>query len=230
MTTLEDKARLLEQRGVFLGGPLRKFEAVGRDTLGLLRRHALRRDSTVLDVGCGCLRIGYWLIDFLDAGRYCGIEPNVPMLEAGIGGLLEPGTVETKRPRFDHNNRFDFAPFAARFDFVVARSIWTHAAPAQIATMLDQFAATAAPNGVFFASYKPCRFYERSYAGSTWVGSDETKREGGTVRYRFCDIAQLARARALEATELDREHGQVWIRIARRRRLTVPWPPDSVRA
>jgi hypothetical protein len=44
----------------------------------------------VLDLGCGCLRGGYWLIHLLEPGCYCGIEPNQVMLAAGIEHLLEP--------------------------------------------------------------------------------------------------------------------------------------------
>jgi hypothetical protein len=56
---------------------------VGRNQLSILLRNGLIFDSRVLDVGCGVLRAGYWLIHFLDPDCYFGIEPNRVILTAG---------------------------------------------------------------------------------------------------------------------------------------------------
>src|SRR5262245_38683866 len=137
MDTLLDRANRLQAEGVFLGGPTQMFEAAGRNLLMTLLSEGLSPHSKVLDIGCGCLRGGYWLIHFLDEGCYFGIEPNVSMLDAGIRILLEPGLADLKKPRFDHNADFDFTVFKEKFDFLVARSIWSHASKQQIQTMLD---------------------------------------------------------------------------------------------
>jgi len=209
------RAQLVEESGIFLGGPLRKFESVGRNQLSILLRNGLNFDSRVLDVGCGVLRAGYWLIRFLEPGRYFGIEPNQAMLEAGKNIIVTPEVLAAKQPSFDGNDRFDFGVFGTTFDFVIARSIWTHASPAQIETMLDQFQATA-PRGVMLASIKECPWYRRQYRGTAWVGMSHESSQGGTVKYRFSWIASLCRRRGLEASKLDREHGQTWIRVAPR--------------
>ena len=94
--------------------------------------HRRRRRST-----CGCLRAGYWLIHFLDPGCYCGIEPHRQRVELGLTYLLEPGLAETKRPRFDRNPHFDSSVFGEKFDFFLARAIWTHAAKPQIYYALE---------------------------------------------------------------------------------------------
>ena len=140
---------------VFLGGPRRDFERVGRLCLDVLLREGLSPSSSVLDVGCGALRVGYWLMRFLDPGCYFGIEPNREMLKVGLEQVLEPEVLARAHPHFDHNDRFDFSVFGERFDFVLARSIWTHTAKSQISAMLGSFAQTAAPAGVLLASYHP---------------------------------------------------------------------------
>ncbi|MDZ7671037.1 MAG: hypothetical protein U5Q16_17045 [Gammaproteobacteria bacterium] len=99
---------------------------------------------------------------------------------------------------FDTNDRFDFEVFGARFDFVIARSIWTHASPWQIGMMLDQFRVTA-PQGVMLASIKECPWYRRQYRGTQWVGKSHECTEGGIVRYRFSWIASECRRRRPEA-------------------------------
>lgn len=211
--TLRERAEALQADGVFLGGPIRKFEVVGRNQLSILLRNGLNFDSRVLDVGCGALRAGYWLIRFLEPDRYFGIEPNRAMLEAGRDRIVTPSVVAAKRPRFDHNDRFDFSVFGTEFDFVIARSIWTHTSPDQLITMLQQFAASA-PRGVLLASIKECPWYRRQYRGGGWVGKSHESSEGGTVAYRFSWIAAQCRRLGLEAHRLEREYGQTWVRVS----------------
>lgn len=152
--SLQERAEQLAER-MFIGGDVRDFERMGLSVLDVLLREGMRPDSRVLDVGCGALRIGYWLMRFLDPGRYFGIEPNVQMREAGVRELAGADLVERSRSRFDSNDRFDFSVFGERFDYLVARSIFTHASRAQISAALASFAATGAPGAVFMASYYP---------------------------------------------------------------------------
>jgi SAM-dependent methyltransferase len=149
----ERSERLAETR--FLGGPKRDFIRVGRLGFQVLLDEGLLPSSRVLDVGCGALRLGYWLMRFLDPGCYFGIEPQQDMLDVGLEQLVEPDVVRHAQARFSANDDFDFSVFGERFDFVVARSIWTHASKPQISAMLGSFAATSAPHGVFLASYYP---------------------------------------------------------------------------
>ncbi len=146
---------LVQQRGelvdktVFNGGPVHNFSTIGRLYLITLLKIGITPDSRVLDVGCGALRGGYWLIHFLKPNRYFGIEPHRAMLEAGKQLLLEEEIIADKKPQFDHNETFDFSVFNEKFDFVVARSVWTHASKSQIQKMLDEFIVNSNPNGVF---------------------------------------------------------------------------------
>jgi SAM-dependent methyltransferase len=137
----------------FLGGPPGDFEAVGRLGFRVLLSEGLGPSSRVLDVGCGALRLGYWLMRFLDPGCYFGIEPNQEMLRVGLEQIVEPEVVRRADARFAHNDDFDFSVFGSEFDYVYARSIWTHASRPQISAMLRSFTRTAAPGGVFLASY-----------------------------------------------------------------------------
>jgi SAM-dependent methyltransferase len=152
--SLQDRSERLAET-VFLGGPKRDFERVGRLGFEVLLAERLLPSSRVLDVGCGALRLGYWLMRFLDPGCYFGIEPQREMLDVGLQRLVEPDVVARAQARFASNDDFDFSVFGARFDFVIARSIWTHASKRQVAAMLASFAATSQPRGVFLASYYP---------------------------------------------------------------------------
>ena len=170
METLIERAIRLEKEGIFLGGPAKFFETAGRKQLTTLLSEGLTPASKVLDIGCGCLRGGYWLIHFLDKGCYFGIEPNTEMLDAGLRILLEPELLELKTTRFDPNSNFDFSIFEVKFDYLVARSIWTHASKQQIQTMLDGFVNTASTGAMFITSYIMPTLFKRDYKNSNLVG------------------------------------------------------------
>lgn len=203
----------------FLGGPPGVFEKVGREQLAALLDFELSPTSRVLDVGCGCLRGGRWVIPLLEPGHWHGIEPNRAMVERGLREFISPELVAVCKPRFDHNDRFDFTVFGTSFTHVIARSIWTHASRGHIEAMLDSFAGTATDDGVFLASYNPAkRFGGDEYLGDAWVGKSHESSEGGMVRHRFAWIASACQARGLEARKVDRPivNGQPWIAITRR--------------
>lgn len=213
--TLIQRAELIEAEGIFLGGPIRKFETVGRNQLSILLRHGLNVDSNVLDVGCGALRAGYWIIHFLEPHCYFGIEPNASMLEAGKNVIVTQSVIDAKQPQFSNNGDFDFHIFDNQFDFVIARSIWTHASPAQIEKMLDEFIEVTPSSGTFLTSIKPAHWYQRQYSGSSWVGKSDTSDEGGIVRYRFSWIKKICKQKGLVAEQQQKEFGQTWIKITK---------------
>ena len=217
MTTLLERAKNLEKE-VFLGGPLQSFDTAGRMQLQILLKEGLYPDSKVLDIGCGCLRGGYWLIHFLDPGCYFGIEPDRRMLEAGMQSILEPGLMNLKRPRFDDNSDFDFSVFGQRFDFFMGRSIWTHASKNQIRTMLDGFMRHTNPAGAFLTSYKRASWLRRDdYQGAKWLGRSHESDLSGVVRHSFSWIQTECRKRGLFAEEIDektfRLGNQSWLKI-----------------
>lgn len=201
-TTYRQRVKALKAEGIFLGGPPPWFEKAGRKILMTLLNDGLTTDAKVLDIGCGCLRGGYWLIHFLKPSGYCGIEPNRAMLQAGLDVLLEADERERKAPRFDYNDRFDFTVFDEQFDFYVARSVWTHAAKPHIETMLDGFVETSSERAVFLASYQKPTLFNRDYKGTEWIGKSHESDEGGIVRHSFRWIRKACAARGLTVREL----------------------------
>ncbi len=212
--TLHDRVQRMVALGGFLGVPLEGFEEEGRLQLATLLRLGLRPQSKLLDIGCGCLRAGYWLIHFLDAACYHGIEPHRGRLELGLSCLLEPEVIEAKQPRFDSNAEFDVGVFSERFDFFLARSIWTHAAKPHIRTMLDGFVRHAAPGAIFLTSYLPPGAAEGpDYGGDTWVGTSHECDVPGVIRHDLGWIRAECAARQLVIDErpADDFAGQYWL-------------------
>lgn len=211
----------LTREGIFTGGPPQFFESAGRLQMATLICEGVNPHSKVLDIGCGCLRAGYWLVRFLDPDCYCGIEPATQMLERGIDLLLTPELRSGKRPRFDSNDRFDFSVFGTRFDVFLARSIWSHASKAQIEGMLDSFVATANPDAFFLTSFYPATLFgrdgSRDYKGKAWVGRSHHSSRPGMACHSRRWIRDAARKRGLQVRELDYGvfNGQHWLKIAK---------------
>ena len=208
--------RQIHARGLFVGCPLEVFEYSAKDLFTIALMYGLRRDSMVLEVGCGCLRTGYWFIDYLRPGHYCGIEPNRAMLDAGRELLLGARQAE-KAPRFSFNDDFDFDVFGTKFDFVAAYSIWSHASKVQIETMLDSFVRVASPGARFVTSWLVPRIGVPDYDGEGWVGRSHQSDQPGLVGHTREWLTQAATTRGLEIEFSDAftTLGQHWTIISR---------------
>ncbi len=218
MSILTDSVDKLINRGVFLGGPATLFEMAGRKTLMTLLEYGLLPDSKVLDMGCGCLRGGYWLIRFLEEGCYFGIEPNKTMLQNGIDVLLSPAITTNKQPVFNHNTEFDAGVFNQKFDYFLARSIWTHAAKSQIIQMLDSFVLNAKPGGIFLTSYLNATKAGEEYLGVDWVGKSHESQAAGIVKHSIEWVQKACEERGLDVSEttngvFDLDNSQKWLVI-----------------
>lgn len=224
---LQDKAE--ELRNItFLAGPVDWFETVGRMQLIVSLKNGLYPESKTLDVGCGVLRGGFWLISFLNPGCYFGIEPSKDRVEDGIKHFLGPDLMRAKQPRFNFNAEFDFSVFGEKFDFVMARSIWTHASKSQIEQMLDSFCQNSTDDAVFLADFFPAALpIARDYGGAKWSGPMVAH------SHRWIRKQCANRKLAVDKLKEDRIPGHVWLRITRessaemvRKRYSVPgWLP-----
>jgi hypothetical protein len=213
--SLQNRVDLLRD-GPFLGVPFDDFERGGREQLIILLMNGLTPGSRVMDLGCGVLRGGYWLIHFLDAGRYHGIEPHAERLAIGTQVILESETLRLKQPTFDSNAAFDTDLFGKEFDFFLAYSIWTHAPKQQIEVMLDGFVRNAGQGAVFLASFLPARRRADDYTGDTWFGTSHDSDVQGCVQHSFSWIRNACSRRNLHVQMLGRDGiGQIWLRIDR---------------
>lgn len=202
----------LHAQGVRVG-PVAHSGAIVDQTIGLLRTLGLRRDDTLLDVGCGALRIGHRLIDYLEPGHYHGIEPEAKWVELG---LKEWGVDAKKMPQFDHNMEFDFEVFGQEFDAVLLRSIWSHASRDQIRRCMDQFNATRSEEGFMMASFFPAWLTDVRrwpYLGRKWRYKGQTRK--GAALHRVAFLKREAAKRGLRCEVLAVEAViQKWVVVA----------------
>jgi hypothetical protein len=217
MSRVQARAEEMMARHGFLGVPVGTFEQAGREQLVALLQEGLNPESKVLEIGCGCLRIAYWLVRFLDAGCYHGIEPARQRVEYGLQYLFTSDEARLKQPRFHFNPNFDSSVFSTQFDFFLARSIWTHACKRQIEATLDSFIRDSKPDGIFLTSYLPAHSAEDDYQGDHWVGTSHESDTPGVIRHSLAWIVQQCEKRGLQLDELPGIDcdSQYWLRIRR---------------
>ena len=132
--------------------------------------------------------------------KYSNIIPDYNIETSYRNALL---SLLDKEPKFDNNHDFNFEIFKNKFDFFIARSIWSHASKSQIEKMLDQFISSKSESGIFLTSYHRSRIpFFREYHGKEWVGKSHSSNEGGVVRHSFGRIKRLCNARNLEVKEM----------------------------
>lgn len=108
-------------------GPPGRYDIIAAMTFNLLTSLGLRQHHTLLDVGCGSLRIGRLFIPYLNQGKYYGIEPNEWLVREGIQYEVGQDLVDRKRPHFLFSESpADLVKWKGKFDFVVAQSIFSH--------------------------------------------------------------------------------------------------------
>jgi SAM-dependent methyltransferase len=148
------------------GTAVHHFRALGRRYFRICHElGGLRPDGAVLDVGCGFGRIAAPLTDYLDdRGRYEGFDvvpvgvrwcreriasryPNFrfTLVDVGNATYNARGAIDARGFQFPYDDR--------SFDLVVARSLFTHMAAAEVDRYLGEIARVLRPDGRCVVSY-----------------------------------------------------------------------------
>jgi hypothetical protein len=202
---IQERANALSKVSEWLGCGVYRFEKTGRTQIESLVRNGLSPWHKFLDIGCGAMCGGYWVMRFLNQGNFHGIEPNVPMWQAGVNYIVEPGLIEEKKARFDHNDQYDFSVFETQFDYFFSQSIWTHCGKKDIERMLDGFVKYGSKNARYLTTVKFPDLFHKDYKGDEWVGASHKSDVGGTVRHSFSWIKEACDKRNLKVTRLKGE-------------------------
>jgi SAM-dependent methyltransferase len=112
---------------------------------GLLPRHCL------LDIGCGAMRLGLSIVEYLDDGNYVGYDAFEPYI--ALGHRLAERAGLRKRYTLVQSERFDFERAGMRFDFANAQSVFTHLSETQSAECMSALAKCMTLGGRFLFTY-----------------------------------------------------------------------------
>lgn len=116
-----------------------------------LREHGLRRDHVLLDFGCGTLRVGIPLIQYLNTGNYFGIEIREKVLSEARRELKKH-RLESKLPSLICTKILSSHKFERRFDFIWAYSVVIHLTDEDFRDFLTFATRNLSKDGVIFAN------------------------------------------------------------------------------
>jgi SAM-dependent methyltransferase len=187
-------------------GPPEDYDLIAAMTFNLLTTLGLRQHHSLLDIGCGSLRIGRLLIPYLNRGKYFGVEPNEWLVEEGIRRELGETLVQVKRPTFFFSDSaHTIAQAKVAFDFVLAQSIFSHCGLDLIKGWLSAISRSLAPDGVFVATFL---IGEEDSAQTGWIYPE-------CVNYRPATLERAAKDVNLRFEILDWKHPrQTWALFA----------------
>src|SRR5207248_7006445 len=135
-------------------GPPEDYDLVAAMAFNLLTTLGLRQHHSLLDIGCGSLRIGRLLIPYLNRGKYFGIEPNEWLVDEGIRRELGERLVQIKRPTLLFSDSPDtIAQANTSFDFAMAQSIFSHCGLDLIQAWLSAISGSLARDGALVATF-----------------------------------------------------------------------------
>jgi SAM-dependent methyltransferase len=187
-------------------GPPEDYDLIAAMTFNLLTTLGLRQHHSLLDVGCGSLRIGRLLIPYLNRGKYFGVEPNEWLVREGIKRELGDALLHIKCPTFFFSDSPDMIARAdSLFDFVLAQSIFSHCGLDLIKNWLSAISRSLAQNGALIATFL---IGEEDSPKMGWIYPD-------CVNYRPATLEQAAAEVNLRFQILDWKHPrQTWALFA----------------
>lgn len=147
----DDTAR--NPRGAVGTPSVQRWNALGEMQFRYLRDHGLAPRHRVLEIGCGNLRAGRHLIDYLEPDRYYGIDISPDILLAAQRTVVDHG-LQDKFPSLTlvDDLRLEHLPDGA-FDVVHAHSVFSHSPRHVIDECFAHVARVLAPGGFFDFTY-----------------------------------------------------------------------------
>jgi SAM-dependent methyltransferase len=194
----------------YVGGP--DYDLKGAMQLSLLYSLGLRAEHRLLDIGCGSLRAGRFIIPYLDPGGYTGLEPNTWLIDEAIEKEIGRDVVVIKKPIFVDNGQFDVSGLG-EFDFVLANSIASHTGPTMTKVLLAAVREALTPNGIAAVTFVHSGGPDNEVEGWIYPGGGGAQ---GAASYKRKTIDSWLRESGLKGAPIDWYHPyQRWWLIVR---------------
>jgi cyclopropane fatty-acyl-phospholipid synthase-like methyltransferase len=124
----------------------------------------LKPEHYLLDIGCGTLRGGIPLINYLQSGHYYGVEVREEALNEGRKELCEAG-LEEKNPTLLLSMDFSQLTIKQKFDYIWAFSVLIHMNDEILNDTLDFVSRHLSDDGAFYANVNIGEREEGSWQG-----------------------------------------------------------------
>lgn len=154
-----------------------------------LKSVGLKKHNKILDVGCGDLREGVPLINFLEPEKYFGLDQSQSAISQGLLSLTED-QITDKKPVFLMGYDFKISNFLKSndIDFAWANSVWTHLDLSVIITSLSEIYKILKPGGKFLVTFFDIEFEKMYQPGAYREQNDRksfVKKKEVTAKYTY---------------------------------------------
>jgi predicted TPR repeat methyltransferase len=129
------------------------FDKIGDFLFNYIKSNGLKNYHYFLDIGCGPLRLGKYVIPLLYKNRYHGIDSEQWLIDNGIEKELTPEIIKKKNPKLECNSNFELSLFKKKFDFILAHSIFVHASIPQVKKIIEEVKNNIKKDGIFVFNF-----------------------------------------------------------------------------
>lgn len=147
-----ERAKRVSHREYVGGNGPEAWYGIGKLQYHFLIKNGLKHDHRFLDIACGSLRLGQYLIPYLDSGKYYGIEGEESLVQRGLEHEFFHDVVIEKQPKFSYNYDFDFS-FIEDFDYAIAQSLLTHLTLDDIGKLFQNLSLVSKNSSKFFFTF-----------------------------------------------------------------------------
>lgn len=145
----EEGVQILGHRR-YVGG---LWKQMGKLQYEFLIKQGLKPNHSLLDIGCGSLRLGSRLIPYLLPGNYIGMEKEQSLLDAGLLHELPAALFIDRKPLLIQSSNFEFELMQRSVDMAMANSLFTHLPAEQIINCLKCLRPWLKQGGCLYASF-----------------------------------------------------------------------------
>ena len=173
----------------FIGGDdPEAWYKIGKRQYHFLVSRGLQSHHVFLDVACGSLRLGQYLIPMLENGKYFGLEGEKALIDAGINEEMFFDVIKNKAPTFMLGYDFDVRACPG-YDFAIAQSLFTHLTVPDIENCFSSLAGIANRKSKFFFTF---------FEGDESTNTQEVSHANKNWNYRFDTLRGIARSNGFD--------------------------------
>lgn len=141
------------------------WDEIGALQYQFLLAQGLQPAHRLLDYGCGTLRGGRFFIEYLEPGKYVGVDISRNVV-AKAQELIRNENLADKKPEliWNENASLDFSEVGyKKYDLIIAQSVFTHLLPEHIKTCIGNVKRVMKNDGRFyFTNFDADEFTKRS--------------------------------------------------------------------
>ena len=132
----------------------------GKEWVKFLCENGLDEDSSVLDYGCGGLRLGKSVIEFVDTNKYVGVDISDFFYTEGIKKYLGEKLVNDKKPKFFVIGSDGFMQDlkGVKFNIIYSTMVATHIPPDELVDYFQKIVQFMDQKSIFLFDFQPSLF------------------------------------------------------------------------